>query len=101
MIEHIQLNNLSECQRLFHGRGHAYANLAHVNVDWLAPVVLITLACGFWLQQSIAPTWLALVLSCLLLLSIHGILVYLVTLTTVEKQQINSKCRQIVKRYSK
>ena len=43
MIEHIQLNNLSECQRLFHGRGHAYANLAHVNVDWLAPVVLITL----------------------------------------------------------
>ncbi len=64
------------------------------------PVVLITLACGFWLQQSIAPTWLALVLSCLLLLSIHGILVYLVTLTTVEKQQINSKCRQIVKRYS-
>jgi 23S rRNA (cytosine1962-C5)-methyltransferase len=29
--------------RLFHGRGHAYVGFEHVNIDWLAPVVLITL----------------------------------------------------------
>ena len=34
--------NLQECLRLFHGRGHAYPGLEHVNVDWLDPVVLIT-----------------------------------------------------------
>ena len=32
-----------ECQRLFHGRGHAYEGLEHVNIDWLPPVALITL----------------------------------------------------------
>jgi 23S rRNA (cytosine1962-C5)-methyltransferase len=52
MIQHIQINDLSECQRLFHGRGHAYPNLAHINVDWLAPVVLITL------YQEVNSTWL-------------------------------------------
>ena len=36
-------DGINECQRLFHGRGHAYAGLEHVSVDWLAPVVLITL----------------------------------------------------------
>jgi len=57
MIEYIspvdltQLD-LTQCQRLFHGRGHAYENLAHVNVDWLAPVVLITL------YQEVEQTWL-------------------------------------------
>jgi 23S rRNA (cytosine1962-C5)-methyltransferase len=30
-------------QRLFHGRGHAYAAYEHISIDWLAPVVLITL----------------------------------------------------------
>ena len=52
MIEYISKENLSECQRLFHGRGHAYENLAHVNVDWLPPVVLITL------YQEVEQTWL-------------------------------------------
>ena len=43
MIEHISTTNFTDCQRLFHGRGHAYKNLSHVNVDWLSPVILITL----------------------------------------------------------
>jgi len=33
----------SEAQRLFHGRGHAYPGLEHVSIDWLSPVILITL----------------------------------------------------------
>jgi len=52
MIEHIVIGDLSQCQRLFHGRGHYYEHLAHVNVDWLAPVVLITL------YQEVEQTWL-------------------------------------------
>jgi len=32
-----------QAQRLFHGRGHAYPGYEHVLIDWLAPVVLITL----------------------------------------------------------
>ncbi len=35
--------NSKDCQRLFHGRGHAYPGLEHVLVDWLPPVVLISL----------------------------------------------------------
>jgi len=38
-----QTNDLTDCQRIFHGRGHAYAGLSHVNVDWFSPVILITL----------------------------------------------------------
>ncbi len=34
---------LNQAQRLFHGRGHAYLGLNHVTVDWLSPVILITL----------------------------------------------------------
>ena len=34
---------LSEAQRLFHGRGHAYPGLEHVNIDWIAPLLLVTL----------------------------------------------------------
>jgi len=34
---------LMQAQRLFHGRGHAYQGLNHITVDWLPPVVLITL----------------------------------------------------------
>ncbi len=33
----------TEAQRLFHGRGHAYPGLHHITVDWLPPVILITL----------------------------------------------------------
>ncbi|WP_019556608.1 class I SAM-dependent methyltransferase [Thiomicrorhabdus arctica] len=32
-----------DAQRLFHGRGHAYPGLEHISIDWLHPVVLITL----------------------------------------------------------
>jgi 23S rRNA (cytosine1962-C5)-methyltransferase len=32
-----------QAQRLFHGRGHAYAGYEHVSIDWLTPVVVITL----------------------------------------------------------
>ena len=34
---------LSQAQRLFHGRGHAFAGLEHVVIDWLPPVLLVTL----------------------------------------------------------
>ena len=53
MIEFIQTPDFTESQRLFHGRGHAYADLSHVNVDWLAPVILITL------YQEVEAQWLA------------------------------------------
>jgi len=43
MIKYITITDFTDCQRLFHGRGHAYENLSHVNVDWLSPVILITL----------------------------------------------------------
>lgn len=32
-----------QAQRLFHGRGHAYQDYEHISIDWLNPVVLITL----------------------------------------------------------
>jgi 23S rRNA (cytosine1962-C5)-methyltransferase len=48
-----QSNGLTDCQRLFHGRGHAYPELSHVNVDWFSPVVLITL------YQEVDETWLS------------------------------------------
>lgn len=31
-----------QTQRLFHGRGHAYAGYEHICIDWFAPVILIT-----------------------------------------------------------
>ncbi|MCF6203624.1 MAG: class I SAM-dependent methyltransferase [Methylococcaceae bacterium] len=47
LLKYIQLpksiNDLSQAQRLFHGRGHAYKNLEHITIDWLPPVILITL----------------------------------------------------------
>ena len=53
MIEHITTTDFTDCQRLFHGRGHAYPNLSHVNVDWFSPVILITL------YQEVDVDWLA------------------------------------------
>jgi len=56
MIEYITATHFDECQRLFHGRGHAYPELAHVNVDWLPPVVLVTLYQAVedeWLKQQV------------------------------------------------
>lgn len=35
--------NLTDSARLFHGRGHAYPGLEHICVDWIAPVILVTL----------------------------------------------------------
>ena len=32
-----------EAQRIFHGRGHAYKDLNHITIDWLQPLLLITL----------------------------------------------------------
>lgn len=46
------LKGLTDCQRLFHGRGHTYPELSHVNVDWFLPVVLITL------YQEVDEAWL-------------------------------------------
>ncbi|HFC92858.1 MAG TPA: methyltransferase [Leucothrix mucor] len=36
-------HDLGQAQRLFHGRGHSFAGLEHLVIDWLPPVVLITL----------------------------------------------------------
>jgi len=56
MLQYIQENisqlDLTQSQRLFHGRGHAYEGLAHVNVDWFSPVLLITL------YQAVEQSWL-------------------------------------------
>jgi 23S rRNA (cytosine1962-C5)-methyltransferase len=52
MIEYITTLDFTDCQRLFHGRGHAYKNLSHVNVDWFPPVVLITL------YEAVDESWL-------------------------------------------
>lgn len=52
MIEHISSRDFTDAQRLFHGRGHAYQGLSHVNVDWLSPVVFITL------YQAVDSDWL-------------------------------------------
>lgn len=52
MIEYISTTNFTDCQRLFHGRGHAYDGLSHVNVDWFSPVILITL------YQAVDEEWL-------------------------------------------
>ncbi|MEW6990255.1 class I SAM-dependent methyltransferase [Colwelliaceae bacterium 6441] len=57
MINFIQQNlktsDLTQCQRIFHGRGHAYKGLEHINVDWLSPVIFITL------YQAVEPEWLS------------------------------------------
>lgn len=53
MIEHITSTDFTDVQRLFHGRGHAYSNLNHINVDWFSPVILITL------YQAVDSEWLA------------------------------------------
>jgi 23S rRNA (cytosine1962-C5)-methyltransferase len=47
LINHLKLPTNEkqhlQAQRLFHGRGHAYEGLHHVTIDWLPPVLLITL----------------------------------------------------------
>ena len=52
MIEYILSRDFTDAQRLFHGRGHNYKDLEHVNIDWLSPVILITL------YQAVKPLWL-------------------------------------------
>ena len=52
MLNYIVATDFTDCQRLFHGRGHAYENLSYVNVDWLSPVILITL------YQAVDEAWL-------------------------------------------
>ncbi len=47
LLKYLKIPNteqdLLQAQRLFHGRGHAYEGLHHVTIDWLPPVLLITL----------------------------------------------------------
>lgn len=38
-----QAPSSEQAQRLFHGRGHAYPGYEHIAIDWLSPVILITL----------------------------------------------------------
>lgn len=52
MIEYIKTTDFAQSQRLFHGRGHAYKGLEHVNIDWFSPVILITL------YQEVEASWL-------------------------------------------
>ena len=56
-IDFVSLTNLnSDCQRLFHGRGHAYEGFEFINIDWLSPVILITLyksAEDAWLSELV------------------------------------------------
>lgn len=50
-------DDLVESQRLFHGRGHAYPGLEHVNIDWIAPALIITLYAAVerdWLEDLCA-----------------------------------------------
>lgn len=47
MLKYIDFSSVlntstSNCQRLFHGRGHAYPGFEHITIDWIAPVILIT-----------------------------------------------------------
>lgn len=66
MINFITATDFRQCQRLFHGRGHFYPNLNHVNVDWLPPVAVITLyqACDEqWLNEQ-ASALQALIMDC-------------------------------------
>ncbi|MDO6444836.1 class I SAM-dependent methyltransferase [Colwellia sp. 1_MG-2023] len=51
--QNLEKNDLNQCQRIFHGRGHAYQTYEHVNVDWLSPIILITL------YQAVDKQWLA------------------------------------------
>lgn len=54
MFEAIQWPTDHQAQRLFHGRGHAYPGYEHINIDWYAPLILITLykeADDDWLRQ--------------------------------------------------
>ncbi|MEH6455291.1 MAG: class I SAM-dependent methyltransferase [Cocleimonas sp.] len=46
LLDNITLPTYSEpeqAQRIFHGRGHAYKDLNHITIDWLKPLLLITL----------------------------------------------------------
>lgn len=44
VVRHLRLpTEVSQAQRLFHGRGSSHDELRHVNIDWLPPVALIQL----------------------------------------------------------
>jgi 23S rRNA (cytosine1962-C5)-methyltransferase len=53
VLEVIRWPENNDAQRLFHGRGHAYPGYEHVNIDWYAPLVLITL------YRDVSASWLA------------------------------------------
>lgn len=52
LFSNIHFPNDLNAQRLFHGRGHAYPSFEHINIDWLVPVVFITL------YQAVERDWL-------------------------------------------
>lgn len=46
LLDNIIIPNIKQinyAQRVFHGRGRAYENLNHITIDWLKPLLLITL----------------------------------------------------------
>ncbi|GAA6203909.1 class I SAM-dependent methyltransferase [Thalassotalea sp. SU-HH00458] len=53
ITQHLETSDLTQCQRIFHGRGHAYQSFEHINVDWFSPVIVITL------YQAVDQQWLA------------------------------------------
>ncbi len=51
------IDDPEQCQRVFHGRGHQFPGFEHVCVDWINPVVLITLFKEpepQWLQELVS-----------------------------------------------
>lgn len=43
MLPELFLSGSNEAQRIFHGRGHFYPGFEDITIDWLPPVVLISL----------------------------------------------------------
>jgi 23S rRNA (cytosine1962-C5)-methyltransferase len=52
VLKHLNYDADFQAQRLFHGRGHAFESLSHINIDLLPPVILITL------YKEVTPEWL-------------------------------------------
>jgi len=52
MLPYLHMPVGREFKRIFHGRGKCYPGLAHLSIDWIAPVVHITL------YQAVERCWL-------------------------------------------
>ncbi|MDP2549140.1 class I SAM-dependent methyltransferase [Oceanobacter sp. 4_MG-2023] len=54
MIPDFRLPVSKEAQRLFHGRGHSEPGFEHINIDWYAPLLLVTVyrePADGWIEQ--------------------------------------------------